>query len=146
MLVNRSAPTATVVPVLIYDDVAKALEWLCAAFEFVERLRAAGPDGDITHAQLDIAEGAIIVGKQGGPFTAQTSVVNQYVHITVENVDSHSEHAKHVGAEIVEPPSNMPWGERQYTARDHAGHWWAFSQHIADMAPEEWGAISASGR
>ena len=33
--------------------------------------------------------------------------------------------------------------ERQYTAQDHAGHWWTFSQHIADLAPEDWGAVSA---
>ena len=44
-IVNRSAPTATVVPVLIYEDVAKAIVWLCEAFGFSERLRAARADG-----------------------------------------------------------------------------------------------------
>ena len=42
MVVNRSAPATTVVPILIYEDVGKAIEWLCAAFEFKERLRAVG--------------------------------------------------------------------------------------------------------
>jgi uncharacterized glyoxalase superfamily protein PhnB len=37
---NRSAPEADVVPILIYADVAKAIDWLCAAFGFKERLRA----------------------------------------------------------------------------------------------------------
>jgi uncharacterized glyoxalase superfamily protein PhnB len=37
----------------------------------------------------------------------------------------------------------MPFGERQYTVQDHAGHWWTFSQHVADLAPEDWGAVSA---
>ena len=31
---NRSIPSATVIPVLIYPDVREAVEWLCVAFEF----------------------------------------------------------------------------------------------------------------
>ena len=29
---NRSAPSATVVPILVYEDVATAIEWLCGVF------------------------------------------------------------------------------------------------------------------
>src|SRR5919201_1875090 len=36
---NRSIPTATVVPVLIYPDVRAAVDWLSAAFGFVERVQ-----------------------------------------------------------------------------------------------------------
>ena len=39
MLENRSIHSATVIPVLVYEDVAEAVEWLCDAFGFVERLR-----------------------------------------------------------------------------------------------------------
>jgi hypothetical protein len=49
-IVNRSAPTATVVPVLVYEDVGQAIEWLCGAFGFTERLRATR-DGRVVHAQ-----------------------------------------------------------------------------------------------
>ncbi len=34
MPVNRSAPTAAVVPILIYADVSRAIDWLCGAFGF----------------------------------------------------------------------------------------------------------------
>lgn len=61
MVINRSAPRATVVPILVYEDVAKAIEWLCGTFGFAERLRAAGPGGIVAHAQLAIAEGAIML-------------------------------------------------------------------------------------
>jgi hypothetical protein len=37
---NRSAPAATIVPILIYEDVSQAIEWLCRTFGFTERLRA----------------------------------------------------------------------------------------------------------
>jgi uncharacterized glyoxalase superfamily protein PhnB len=144
MVTNRSAPPATVVPILIYDDVSSAIDWLCSSFGFEERLRAPGRDGTIIHAQLAVDEGAVMLGKAGGPFTAHADKPNQYVHVTVTDVAVHFARALAHGAEIVEPPTTMPFGERQYTAKDHAGHWWTFSQHVADVAPEDWGAVPAT--
>ena len=40
------------------------------------------------------------------------------------------------------PPEDFPYGERQYAVEDLAGHHWAFSQSIADLAPEDWGGTS----
>jgi uncharacterized glyoxalase superfamily protein PhnB len=141
MVTNRSAPAATVVPILVYDDVAEAIDWLCRAFGFRERLRVER-DGVVSHAQLSVAEGAIMMGRQGGPFRAPSGdQVTQYVHVTVADVDAHFGRAQSCGARIVHVPVDMPFGERQYTAIDHAGHRWTFSQHIADVSPEDWGAI-----
>jgi len=142
-MTNRSAPTATIVPILIYEDVGASLAWLCAAFGFVERLRVPGPDGAIMHAQLAVREGALMLGRRGGPFGSPRDSLNQYVHVSVDNVDAHFERTKQVGAKILSPPSTMPFGERQYTAEDPSGHWWTFSQHVADVAPSDWGAIEA---
>jgi uncharacterized glyoxalase superfamily protein PhnB len=140
---NRSAPTATVVPILVYEDVGAAIEWLCRVFGFKERLRMER-DGVIGHAQLAIAEGAVMIGRQGGPYRApQGEEVSAYVHVRVDDVDRHFEHAKQSGVRIVHPPANMPFGVRQYSAKDLAGHWWTFSQNVADVAPEDWGARSA---
>jgi uncharacterized glyoxalase superfamily protein PhnB len=61
MVVNRSAPRATVVPILVYEDVGKAIDWLCDAFGFRERLRAGPPGGSVAHAQLEVADGAVIL-------------------------------------------------------------------------------------
>jgi uncharacterized glyoxalase superfamily protein PhnB len=144
MKVNRSAPTATVTPILVYDDVAKAIDWLCGAFGFRERLRAPGRDGGITHAQLAVGEGAIMLGLRGGPFRPpRPGEVCQYVLVHVENVDQHYERTKAFGARTVNSPTDMPFGERQYSVEDPEGHRWTFSQHVANVAPEEWGAISA---
>ena len=143
-IVNRSAPTATVVPVLIYEDVGKAIDWLCGAFGFSERLRATGPDGIVRHAQLSVGEGAVFLGAQGAEFRPpRPNEVNQYVIVHVEDVDRHSDHTKRFGARIVQPLTNMPFGERVYTVVDPAGHRWTFSQSIADVALEHWGATAA---
>jgi uncharacterized glyoxalase superfamily protein PhnB len=142
---NRSAPTATVVPVLVYDDVEAAIDCLCGAFGFVERLRAPGPGGKVSHAQLSVAEGAVMVGLRSGPFRPpRPDEVNQYVVVHVEDVDAHYERAKRFGVRVVEPPTDMPFGERQYTTEDVGGHRWTFSQHVADVPPEAWGAKQAT--
>jgi uncharacterized glyoxalase superfamily protein PhnB len=50
--------------------------------------------------------------------------------------------ARESGARILHPPTDYPYGERQYTDEDVGGHRWSFSQSIADVAPEEWGGVS----
>jgi len=141
MIVNRSAPGATVVPVLVYDDVDSAVDWLCATFGFTERLRAGRPGGPVSHAQLTIGDSAIMLGRQGAEFKPpRPNEVCQYVVVHVQDVDEHFERARKAGAQIVRAPANMPFGERQYTVEDPGGHRWTFSQSIGDIAPESWGA------
>lgn len=57
----------------------------------------------------------------------------------VDDADAHCARASGGGALIVSPPTDYPYGERQYTAQDSAGHRWTFSQSIADIEPAEWG-------
>ena len=59
---NRSIPKATVVPVLIYPDVQEAVQWLGAAFGFVEHVRI----GENHRAQLGFGDGAVIIGDGRG--------------------------------------------------------------------------------
>jgi uncharacterized glyoxalase superfamily protein PhnB len=141
--VNQSAPAATVVPILVYADVAKAIEWLCQAFGFVERLRVE-QKGVVFHAQLIVGDGALMLGRQGAEYRPpRAGEVSQYVHVSVENVDQHFERAKVAGARVVSTPHDMPFGERQYSVEDPEGHRWTFSQHVADVPPEQWGATVA---
>lgn len=145
MVVNRSAPRATVVPILVYTDVARAIDWLRDTFGFKERVRVEGRGGVVYHAQLSIAEGAIMLGREGGEFRApRGDEVSQYVTVHVADVGTHFEHARQCGARIVSEPRDMPFGERQYTAVDPWGHRWTFSESITDAPFEAWGATPAS--
>jgi uncharacterized glyoxalase superfamily protein PhnB len=65
--------------------------------------------------------------------------------IRVADVDAHCERAKAAGAQIVNPPTTYPFGERQYSAVDFAGHVWTFSQSVADSDPGSWGGVLVSG-
>jgi predicted enzyme related to lactoylglutathione lyase len=136
---NRSAPPGPVVPWLTYEDVDKAIRWLCGAFGFTERLRTPPePDGTIHHAQLAVGEGAVVLTGQRGQGAASPNL-----YVRVEDVDGHCERARKFGAHILRPPATCPFGERQYTAEDLVGYQWTFSQSVADVNPEEWGATVA---
>lgn len=128
MRANRSMPAATVIPVLAYPDVAAAVEWLCRAFGFAERLRI----GD-HRAQLVFGDGAVVV-TQGGP-------APQTLMVRVDDVDAHRARAERAGARVVRPPADHAYGERQYTAVDIGGHAWTFSQSVADVHPATWGGV-----
>ena len=131
-------------PILVYADVGQAIEFLSRAFGFKERLRAEW-GGVISHAQMDIGDGSIMMGKQGGPFAAPFGeTVSQYAHVHVDRVDQHFATAKAAGAIILKEPADMPFGVRQYTCKDTGGHWWTFSENVRDVDPAEWGAKVAA--
>jgi uncharacterized glyoxalase superfamily protein PhnB len=135
MLTNRSMPECSVMPELCYPDVEKAAEWLCAAFGFTVRI-AMGSH----RAQLNVCDGAVAITQM-----RDGEVSCQAVLVRVPNVEQHYEHALQCGAKILRPPVDYPYGERQYSAMDFAGHHWTFSQTIADVSPEEWGGVSGAG-
>ena len=128
---NRSMMSATVIPVLGYPDLRAAVDWLCHAFGFRERLRI----GD-HRTQLDVDGGNIVI-LASPPGTSHDD--GSHVMIRVVDVDAHAARAERNGARIVNPPTDYPFGERQYTAHDFAGRRWTFSQTIADVDPASWG-------
>ncbi|MGI8713441.1 MAG: VOC family protein [Solirubrobacteraceae bacterium] len=134
VLDNRTMPTATVVPQLVYDDVGMAIDWLCGVFGFTERWRA----GD-HRAQLAYGNGCVVVTESR---TSQVLTGLQSVMVRIADADRHHDRARERGAKILGPPTDYPYGERQYAAEDLGGHQWHFSQSIADLAPEEWGGTS----
>jgi len=148
MLENRSMPRSTVIPVLAYENVAEASEWLCKAFGFTVRLRIGNH-----RAQLSVGDGAVIVTERAGRGSSSQvgaelrparAEVSHSVMVRVEDASRHHEQARQRGARILQPPADYPYGERQYTAEDLGGHRWSFSQSIADVAPEDWGGTSAT--
>ncbi|MBN9511202.1 MAG: VOC family protein [Alphaproteobacteria bacterium] len=139
MIPNRSMPDAAVVPELVYRDLGAAIRWLCDAFGFSLRLRIANH-----RAQLDAGAGAVVL-VAGEPCDPPPGGRAAGVMVRVEDVDRHCAQSRRSGAEIVRPPADYPYGERQYACRDLGNYVWTFSQTIADVAPEAWGASRPGG-
>lgn len=139
MQTNRSIPAATVIPVLVYPDVRAAVAWLAAAFGFVERVQI----GEDHRSQLQIGDdGAVIVADVHGERRAPSPGVETHLlKIRVEDVEARFARARDHGARVIHEPADQPYGERECTVEDLAGHRWQFTQTIRDVAPEEWGGI-----
>ncbi len=140
MLTNRSAPPATVTPVLIYPDVRAAVAWLEAAFGFQERVRI----GDAHRAQLRAGDdGAVVVADVRREQVPPTpGVVTQLIKLRVPDVDAAFARARDHGAAVVEEPMTHVYGERSCMVEDLAGHRWELTQTVRDVDPEEWGGTA----
>ena len=65
MPANLPKDMTRITPYLLYEDVGGALDWLAKAFGFRERMRLPGPDGKIAHAEVELADGVIMMGYPG---------------------------------------------------------------------------------
>jgi uncharacterized glyoxalase superfamily protein PhnB len=140
MLTNRSAPPATVTPVLFYPNVRAAVDWLEAAFGFAERVRI----GDAHRAQLRVgADGAVVVADVRRDQVAPSgNVVTHLVKLRVEDVDAAFARARDAGAQVLEEPATHEYGERSCVVTDPGGHRWELTQTVRDVEPEEWGGVT----
>ena len=130
---NPSMPAATVIPVLHYPDVPIAAAWLCRAFGFAERLRIGGH-----RVQLNVGQGAVVIAQRAGA-VLDTEPATHSVMVRVTNVNQHFEQSRKAGAKILAEPASFPYGERQYSVADLAGHAWTFSQTEFSVDPGDWG-------
>jgi len=122
--------------VLVYPDVREAVAWLSAAFGFTERVRI----GENHRSQMRAGDGAVILGDvRGERRPPRPGEITAGVLVRVEDANAHCDRARAHGATILEEPTDFEYGERQYHAKDFAGHEWTFSETLADVAPEEWG-------
>jgi uncharacterized glyoxalase superfamily protein PhnB len=126
----KTMPESTIIPVLTYPDIDKAITWLTDTFGFEERWRIGNH-----RAQLSYGNATIVV-------TQGTSKNSAALLVRVKDIDSHFAKSKSKGANIISPPTDQFYGERQYTAEDIGGHLWTLSQTIRDLTPEDWGATS----
>jgi len=132
MLSNRSMPRSIVIPELAYPDIEAAIDWLCKAFGFTLRIRMGGH-----RAQLNVGDGgAVVLIEQDRNVSLRTAVM-----VRVDDVNAHCDRARRSGGKILQEPKDYPYGERQFTVEDFAGHHWSFSQSIADVDPRDWGGM-----
>lgn len=131
------------VPMLSYEDVGTAVDWLCRAFGFRESgQRYAEADGTVTHAELELDGAHVMLGWPGADYQSPAHHVEVCEHarkwsevphvfdgvlVYVKDVDEHRERAGEAGAVILAEPRDEPYG-RRYNAADLEGHRWMFMQ------------------
>ena len=142
MLKNRSVPTDTVLPHILYRDVAEATAWLTRVFGFREHYHHGDDAGPISGAQMHLGAAWVMLKRApvGWAVPADLGYGTQSLTIFVDDVEAHFQRAKSEGATIVEDLHETIYGELQYGVIDLDGHHWLFSRHAHDRSPDEWGA------
>jgi len=126
-------------PYLYYEDVAAALSFLARAFGLHERVRMAGPDGAVGHAEMEFGNGVVMMGCPGPDYRNPKHLggVTQSLYLYVDEVDKHFRRAVEAGAKIVSEPADQFYGDRNYAAEDPEGHLWYFAERVREMTPED---------
>jgi uncharacterized glyoxalase superfamily protein PhnB len=142
MMKNRSAVPCAVTPVVAYPDVAAAVAWLEAALGFRVRLRVGSH-----RVQLWFGSGCVIAAEAGADdeWATKSSTLLRVAHEDEgdgNNLDALCERAVAHGARLLYGPETHPYGERQATLQDFAGHLWTLTQTIEDVDPAAWGGTA----
>jgi uncharacterized glyoxalase superfamily protein PhnB len=137
----------TVMPYLLYEDSDAALEFLVKAFGFTEKFHMTDDNGRVSHAEVQMKDGVIMLGTPPGDYKnpAKLGSKTQNVYVYVDDVDAHHERAKQAGAKIVREPEDQFYGDRNYAAEDPEGHEWYFGTHVRDVSPDELETAGATG-
>lgn len=139
---NRSVPSDSVVPHVVYRSIPKACEWLTRVFGFIEHFRYGDP---VSGIQMRLGEAIFMLHGPGNDTESPMTLGfgTQMLTVIVADVDAHYARSKQQGAIIWEELHETVYGERQYGVKDLDSHRWIFSQHARDLSPEEWGATVA---
>jgi PhnB protein len=133
-----------VLPHLVVDDAAAAIDFYIKAFDAVEHGRVPGPDGKLFHAALGINGATVMLnddfpemngGKSMTPKSLGGSPVT--IHLVVTDVDTQFQKALDAGATVVMPVEDQFWGDRYGVLEDPFGHQWSMGQPVREVSTEE---------
>ncbi|HEU0052586.1 MAG TPA: VOC family protein [Longimicrobium sp.] len=120
-----------IIPVLVYEDIPAAHDFLVDAFGFEAGGVHSDGEGRPVHGEVSAGDLVIwlhrvtaehgMASPRGFPAAASQLVV------MVDDVDAHFARARAAGAVIDREPEDMPYAQREYSARDPEGHRWSFA-------------------
>jgi uncharacterized glyoxalase superfamily protein PhnB len=123
-----------VIPVLTYQDIAAAHDFLVRAFGFDAGGVHRNAEGQAVHGEVRAGSAAIWLHRVALEHQLDsprvTEVANSGLFVYVDDVDAHYERARLAGARIDSQPVDQPYGQREYGARDLEGHRWWFGTPI----------------
>jgi PhnB protein len=135
---------AAAIPHVMVDGAQRAMAFYADAFGAEELFTIDAPDGAVLHAEMAIDGSVFMVGDADTPFSSpDTGATSVGLHVYVPSVDTLAERARDAGAEVLQEPTDMFYGDRSAMLRDPFGHIWVFLTHQDDVPPDE---VVARGR
>jgi uncharacterized glyoxalase superfamily protein PhnB len=116
----------TVTPRLFANDPAKLVDFLKRAFGATGEFRDDGP--------TDVRIGDSIVMVSGTDFRGATET---FLYLYLEDTDGAYRRALEAGAQSLEAPQDMFYGDRRAMVKDPFGNTWQIATHKVDLSLEE---------
>lgn len=130
-----------VMPYLIVDGAAAAIDFYKSVLGAGERMRMSGPDGRVGHAELELGQAVIMLADENpemgihGPTKFGGTPVT--LHVYVEDADAAFARALSAGATSLRPIEDQFYGDRSGQFEDPFGHRWNVATHVEDVPPDE---------
>jgi MerR family transcriptional regulator, thiopeptide resistance regulator len=120
-----------VIPLLVYEDIERAHDFLVRAFGFGPGSIERDGEGEVVHGE--VTAGGVVIWlhrvspehEMASPHTMDAQSGGLVVQ--VDDVDAHFGLARAAGALIDSEPVDQEYGQREYGVRDLEGHRWWFA-------------------
>lgn len=135
-MVRATAPDGSIhhslIPVLVVSDADAAVDFYVKAFGGTEVIRIPGATGKTAHAQVRIGDTILFVALEPGNRATYVSPevlggTTTAVYSYWEDCDTAYRTAVESGAEGIDEPADLPWGDRVGLVRDPFGHLWSIA-------------------
>lgn len=122
--------TQPINPILIYDDIQAAHDFLVEVFGMRPGGVTRDADGHAVHGEVHAGAATIWLHRASPEHELSApgalSAASGGLAVVVDDVDVHHDRARTAGARIDDEPTDQPYGRREYGARDPEGHRWWF--------------------
>lgn len=132
---EKSLPSGyqTLTPFVIAEDAERVIKFAQEVFgaRVVSRLHR--KDGKVWNAELDVGTSKLLVssaqdGQPGFP---------AFLYVYVDNLEDVYEAAVRAGGEVMMPPSDQFFGDRNAGVRDQDGNMWWFATRLEELSEGE---------
>jgi uncharacterized glyoxalase superfamily protein PhnB len=123
----------TVTPYLVVLDAAKVLDFMQRAFGATERYTMQGPDGSISHAEIQVGDSIVMLGQSPD----QTRTTHSMLYLYVPDVDATYKQAIAAGGISLREPVDQFYGDRSGAVKDPGGNEWWIATHKEDVSSQE---------
>ncbi len=126
---------------LSVNGAADAIDFYRNVLGAEERVRMAGPDGKVGHAELQIGDSLVMLADEfpemGSPSPKTIGGTPVTLMVYVEDVDKTFATALGAGATEVRAVQDQFYGDRSGQFEDPFGHRWNVATHVEDVSPDE---------
>lgn len=126
---------------LVYRDIEAVHRHLVDVFGFAPGELTRDDEGTVVHGEVYAGDGVIWMHREAPEFglasPATLGAASHCMAVHVDDVNAHHTRLRDAGADIVYEPTDMPYGVREYGARDIEGALWSFMQPLEQEESDE---------